>query len=279
MSTHVDWPHCEAHVEDRPRLMHQGDPATSLVEANHARFMIEFGLAGGGQPIDKPSLSGVIGAGPIDYHNCIVQAALGTGDVQASANWWQAVLRDTGVPGTWHVGPSSSPRDLVGRLVQAGFTNVETEPGMILEVDTLRPFAVPANLRIEVVEGTDALAEWEGVLGRSFGDGQPEAKWVASTFRSLGLRTLRWQVFLGTLEGIAVASAATFDDGLTVGIYFVAVAPGYRGRGIGTAMTGVVASRCLNAVHRPIVLGSSPMAYRIYHRLGFRDECEIAIVS
>jgi ribosomal protein S18 acetylase RimI-like enzyme len=260
-------------------MMQRGDAASSFAEANHMRFMVEFGRAGGGHPVHNRSLLGVIGAGPIDYHNCIVRAALGTGDVRASADWWRGVLRDTGVPGTWHVGPSSMPPDLVGSLLEAGFTNVEMEPGMILAVDTLRPFAVPANLRIEVVEGTDALAEWEGVLGRSFGDGPPEAKWVASTFRSLGLRTLRWQVFLGKLEGIPVASAASFDDGLTVGIYFVAVDPGYRGRGIGTAMTGVIASRWLDAVRRPIVLGSSPMAYRLYHRLGFRDECEIAIVS
>jgi GNAT superfamily N-acetyltransferase len=239
------------------------------IEDNAAELLMAMGAAGGGSQRADDRATWTIGGSPIDYHNAVVRAA----DAGVAAESL-AALKKHGVPGTWHAGPSM-PIDRTA-LTAAGFVAAGSEPGMAVRIAELRaPAAVP-GLTITRVGDDDALAVWEATLGQGFGEGEREARWVASVYRELGYGD-PWQHYLGWLDGTPVATATVFLGAGVAGVYFVMTVPEARRRGIGAATT----YGALRAGARPgieyAVLGSSPAGRSVYEALGFREYCTIEL--
>ncbi|TDW66576.1 GNAT family N-acetyltransferase [Kribbella pratensis] len=235
------------------------------IEDNAADLLMAMGGAGGGEQRDDAVARWTIGGSPIDYHNAVVAAS----DVRAAAESL-ALLRKHGVPGCWHAGPSMQiPREAIQT---AGFVAAGSEPGMAVRIDELVPAEVP-GLSLTRVGDDDALAVWEATLGRGFGEGEREARWVASVYQKLGYDD-PWQHYIGWLDGEAVATATVFLGAGVAGLYFVMTVPEVRRRGIGAAIT-YGALRDASAEYA--VLGSSPAGRSVYERLGFREYCTIEL--
>jgi GNAT superfamily N-acetyltransferase len=212
-----------------------------------------------------------VGGSPLDYHNAVVSCTATDADL-VIAESLQA-LRDSGVPGCWHVGPSMRPLDLGDRLVAAGFSYGGPEPGMALRLAELRETEV-AGLRVERVTSVDELSVWAQTLGQGFGEGVKEAEWVASVYRRLGLAD-PWRHYVGYLEGEPVATATVFLAAGVAGLYFVMTLPEARRRGIGAAITAAVLREARDSGVEYAVLGSSPAGRSVYAGLGFREFCAI----
>jgi hypothetical protein len=234
------------------------------IEGNLAELLMAMGAAGGGAQRDDERARWTIGGSPLDYHNAVVHAA----DVGVVAESL-AELRKHGVPGTWHIGPSLQIDRTT--LTAAGFVADGAEPGMAVRIpDLVAPAAVP-GLSITRVEDDEALAEWEATLGQGFGEGEREARWVASTYRTLGYGD-PWRHYVGRLDGRPVSTATVFLGADVAGLYFVMTVPEARRRGIGAATTYDV----LHAVEAEYaVLGSSAAGRPVYEKLGFREYCTI----
>lgn len=243
------------------------------IQENAAELLMAMGAAGGGVQRDDGVVRWTIGGSPIDYHNAVVAADLSAAEADRviAESLWE--LRNRGVPGCWHVGPSMRPADLGDRLVAAGFTHGGGEPGMAVKLSELRAPAVVPDLQISGVDSDDALAVWEATLGRGFGEGEKEARWVASVYRRLGLSD-PWRHYLGWLDGEPVATTTIYLAAGVAGVYFVMTVPEARRRGIGAAIT-YAALREAEAVAEYGVLGSSPAGKSVYAGLGFRQHCTI----
>ncbi|WP_433161170.1 GNAT family N-acetyltransferase [Kribbella sp. CA-247076] len=242
------------------------------IEENAAELLMAMGAAGGGVQRDDGTVRWTIGGSPLDYHNAVVAADLP--DAEADRVIAESVqeLRDRAVPGCWHVGPSMRPADLGRRLLAAGFRDGGSEPGMAVELAGLRrPAAVP-GLEITRVDTEDQLNVWENTLGRGFGEGEREARWVAGVYRRLGLAD-PWRHYLGRLDGAPVATITVFLAAGVAGVYFVMTVPEARRRGIGAAVTYTA----LREVHdvEYAVLGSSAAGRSVYASLGFQQHCTI----
>jgi GNAT superfamily N-acetyltransferase len=245
------------------------------IEDNAAELLMAMGAAGGGEQRDAPEVRWTIGGSPIDYHNAVVRADVPARDADAMIAESLAELRKHDVPGSWHVGPSMRPDDLGERLTAAGFAPGGSEPGMAVRIPKLlAPRAVP-GLEILRVGDDNALAVWEATLGRGFGEGEKEARWVASVYRKLGYGD-PWRHYLGLLDGTPVATTTVFLGAGVAGVYFVMTVPEARRRGIGTAITHA-ALREAGSVAEYGVLGSSPAGRSVYAGLGFREYCTIEL--
>ncbi|MGW6200444.1 GNAT family N-acetyltransferase [Kribbella sp. NPDC055110] len=234
------------------------------IEENSAELLMAMGAAGGGaQRVDERA-EWTIGGSPIDYHNAVVQAS----DVDVAAESL-VELKKHGVPGTWHVGPSMQIDGAT--LTSAGFVPAGSEPGMAVRISELiAPRAVP-GLTLTRVDDDDALAVWEATLGQGFGEGEREARWVASVYRKLGYDD-PWRHYLGWLDGAPVATATVYLGAGVAGLYFVMTVPEARRRGIGAAIT-YGALRLADTEYA--VLESSPAGRPVYEALGFREHCTI----
>lgn len=236
------------------------------IEENAGQLLMAMGAAGGGSQRADERAEWTIGGSPIDYHNAVVRAA----DAAVVAESLVELTKHD-VPGTWHVGPSM--RIDRTALTSAGFVAAGSEPGMAVRIpEQIAPRDVP-GLTIARVLDDEALAVWEATLGQGFGEGEREARWVASTYRKLGYAD-PWRHYLGLLDGTPVATATVFLGAGVAGLYFVMTVPPARRRGIGAAMTyGVLRE----AGTEYAVLGSSSAGRPVYEALGFREHCTIEL--
>ncbi|HSD49316.1 MAG TPA: N-acetyltransferase [Actinomycetota bacterium] len=141
-----------------------------------------------------------------------------------------------------------------------GFSR-STAPCMVREPGDDRR---PAPPELEVVEiGDDAgmLEVWE-IIDEVFGRGRtPEPLWDARVLSE------DYRVWLGMVDGRAIATAtASVSDGF-VGVYVVATRLEARGRGYGEAVTWA-ATLCRPDL--PATLQASDMGKPVYERMGYR---------
>lgn len=80
-----------------------------------------------------------------------------------------------------------------------------------------------------------------------------------------------FHVRLARLEGETVASALAFDHGDDCGIYNVSTLAAARRRGLGTALTVLLAHDAAARGCRTASIQATEMAERLYARVGFRD--------
>jgi GNAT superfamily N-acetyltransferase len=136
-------------------------------------------------------------------------------------------------------------------------------PLMVLTREPAAPVTLPDGLEIEEVT-LDRLGDLAHVLATGFGM-PPELTAMVATPAFLELES--FTSYLATLDGVAVSTAACFDDAHGMrGIYNVATVPDARGRGIGAAVT---AAACRWSPGDVVVLQSSAEGRPVYERLGF----------
>ncbi|HET9436493.1 MAG TPA: GNAT family N-acetyltransferase, partial [Candidatus Limnocylindrales bacterium] len=87
------------------------------------------------------------------------------------------------------------------------------------------------------------------------------------------------RVFLARREGRPVATSLGFVLDGVVGIYNVATLPDARRGGAGLAVTVAAMADAQARGARSAILESSPMARPMYERIGFRQICEVTVLS
>jgi ribosomal protein S18 acetylase RimI-like enzyme len=249
------------------------DPRSPLVEGNVAAFLLELGRLGGGEERRDREVVWTVGGSPLGYHNAVVHCDAAGPRADELIDEWVALLEERDLPGSWHVTPSMRPPDLVGRLLARGFEDGGDEPAMVCDLSTAPPMGAPvAGLAVEPVRTAADLEAYRSVLADGFGEGPPEAAWVAEVLGRAGFGDGPWRHWVGRLGERAVATATVLVGPADVaGVYFVATVPAERRRGIGSAVTrhALVEAGALGC--RTAVLGSSPMGAGVYRRLGFEE--------
>ena len=248
------------------------------IEANDAEFLMALGAAGGGEVRDDERLRWVIGGSPVDYHNCVAHAELDADDVDRVVDEVLGRFRAYGVPGTWHVGPTSRPADIGARLKARGFTGGWSDIGMAADLGTLPEEAtLPTGLTIERVRDRAGLNAW--VTARALDEeGEAESRWVAEMYERIGLGDdVPWRHYVGWLEERPVATATLLMAAGVAGVYFVLTVPEARRRGIGGAITLAALREARELRYGTGVLGASEMGLPVYRRLGFEEYCRIAV--
>lgn len=126
--------------------------------------------------------------------------------------------------------------------------------------------AVPDGVRIVRVRGEDELADAERLIVDGFPMAvyQPLVRGRALPPRVLGLPG--WNVWLAYRDGAPAAAGYTYDDGTSVGLYWLATPAEHRGRGLGRALLSTAI-----AAHpdRPFTLVATDAGLPLYESMGF----------
>ena len=251
------------------------------VEANVRAFLLEMGRIGGGVLREDAEVVWTVGGSPIGYHNAVVRCSASAGRADELADEWAAELDRRRLPGSWHVSPSMRPDDLRARLLARGFEDGGEEPAMVADLSVSSPARPVSGLEVGPVRTVADLHGYREVLARGFGEGPPEAAWVTDVFGRIGLGDeVPWRHLVGRLDGRAVATVTLFVHPPEVaGVYFVATTPEARRRGIGAAVTTRALDEARGLGCTSAVLGSSPMGYGVYRRLGFDEVFRYALLE
>ncbi len=177
------------------------------------------------------------------------------------------------LPMRWYLGPSSHPAGLENELQHCGLSFGWSGPALAIELGSLRrPERMPDGLVCERVESLAALVEWiELWAGQASLEVRKRLNWVY-TVSGFG-RSLDVILYLGRIEGIAVATAAMYHGCRAAAIKHVSTRPEYQRRGIASQLTLFALQDAQERGCRYSALTSSPEGYPVYARLGFVEVC------
>jgi hypothetical protein len=156
-------------------------------------------------------------------------------------------------------------------LAPLGFRAGGTEAWFYREPGPLPADDLPPDLELVRVSTPEEVAEFEAVSVRGF-ENEEATVTPFSVHPAAILDDPRMVMWLGRVEGKAVAAAMSYSTGSAVGVFGVTTVASARRRGYGTALTHA----CVLAdPELPSVLAPSQMAERMYERLGYRRVGEL----
>ena len=176
---------------------------------------------------------------------------------------------------SWWIEPGTQPADLAEHLLAHGLVYTDGGPGMAVELSALNEdLSNPVELVIERVGDRDTLKRWVVAFAAGFGlSGSERASF--DLYAGLGF-DLPLRSYVGCLKGEPVATAQLFLGAGVAGVYCVSTVPQARCCGIGAALTLAALREARDEGYRAGILQSSPMGFRVYRRLGFRELCRMS---
>jgi ribosomal protein S18 acetylase RimI-like enzyme len=176
---------------------------------------------------------------------------------------------------SWWIEPGPQPADLAEPLLAHGLVHTEGGPGMAVELSALNEDLLnPVELVIERVGDRDTLKRWVVAFAAGFElSGSERASF--DLYAGLGF-DLPLRSYVGFLKGEPVATAQLFLGAGVAGVYCVSTVPQARCCGIGAALTLAALREARDEGYRAGILQSSPMGFRVYRRLGFRELCRMS---
>jgi ribosomal protein S18 acetylase RimI-like enzyme len=177
-----------------------------------------------------------------------------------------------GRPYSWWLGPGDEPADLGSRLSDAGLSAAETERAMAASLSELRPAAPPGDLEIRRVQSLAELSDFARVNAANWSP--PDENVMQFYDRAAPLLLgpgSPIHLYVGYVEGKAVASAEMTVAGGVAGLYGISTLAARRRRGYGTAMTLRPLLDARQDGIETAVLQASAAGAPIYERIGFRE--------
>ncbi len=168
-------------------------------------------------------------------------------------------------------------RGLTGTCVKAGLRLSSELPGMSLDGAMKAPRKVLPEIDFRRVDSATAMNDFRAIGSVSF---HVPLAWFREVFEWGVPSRDAFVCHVGYLDGVPVATSGSVRSDGVVGIYNIATAPEFRGRGIAEAMT----RRTVDCAFRaggpvPVVLQSTSHGLRIYQKLGFETVTRILVYN
>ncbi len=249
------------------------DPIVATIEANTNTYLLSFGLLPGAVVHDDGRgawLSTDQGDGAF---NAVVSARFDQTDLDDQIERVVATFRTVRRPFTWHIGPSTTPRDLGAALLRHGLRHDEDEPGMAVELAVMHDEGeTTPGLTIETVCDARGLTEWTKLWLFALPTVFRDEMGGALLAHGLG-DDLPWRYYIGRLDGRPVACSHLFLGAGAAGVHHVVTLPDVRRQGIGRAMTLAPLRDAYAQGYGVGVLTSSPESLGLYRSIGFKERC------
>jgi len=247
------------------------DKIVRLVEENLWATWSNFGRAPGCSLHDEGDLLWFETPIPFHPYNTVLKFQVEHGvDRRIDELLRHLATRD--VPVLWIVHPSGRPDDLVDRLRARDLQEFEIAPGMARSLEDL-PVAPPLPDGVEVREVRDdadlgVLSEfvaWRWGVPEAY---HPHLHDIVTRFQ-FGRPDSKSRMWMAYNDGVPISKIALYDGPGSAGIYAVATKPEARGLGIASILMVVAMRAAKEMGHEVVVLDSSPLAVKLYQRLGF----------
>lgn len=231
--------------------------------------------------LDGDGVFGVTTRVPMTFFNGIASTRLDPADVHGHVERVAARFRTKGRGFRWWITPLTQPANLAGILPEHGFKHVFDSAGMTADLTSV-PLDIPPppGVVIERVTSLDGLRDWVGVFRIGF-DRPPQeiAAWLHA-YAQFGFGDeAQWEHFVAYVDGQAIATTSSLLAGGLVGIYHVVTLDGFRGRGIGAAVTRTAMQHAHARGAKVAALQSSEMGLSVYRSLGFVEHCRLTLYA
>jgi len=178
--------------------------------------------------------------------------------------------RDT--PFLWLVTSSSRPADLSQQLENRGMTLAEVMPAMVARIDGLETSRTVTSSDIEITEASpDDADELFNFISYRWDVPEQYRDLAFTMYREFNIGKKRSPVraWIARRDGLVIGKSVLHIGAGVAGIHGVMVRPEARGAGLGRTLTRLALGAAHEANCEVAVLGSSPMAERLYESIGF----------
>lgn len=254
----------------------------ALTRAIETNFLETFVLLGSsiGEVVKAGGAIGYFTGVPLPLFNGVVSPQFSRDTADHFIEWFIAQARSRGLPMLWQLGPSSRPHDLADRIYDHGFQPAGEIPGMALDLSLLSDEPPPQGVSIERITDLKALRAAAVVTCEAYEIPDPPVDMMTRMLAAGGTSDLAPLVnYAARIEGEVVGTAAVVYAAGVAGIYNVATAEAYRGRGIGRAITLAPLLNARQRGYRIGILQSSDMGYSVYRRLRFEHYCDFKLFA
>jgi ribosomal protein S18 acetylase RimI-like enzyme len=204
--------------------------------------------------------------------NGAIHARLGEED-QPAVDKVVAFFRESGLPASWHVGPTSTPDNLGAMIENAGGQFQFSMPTMVADLTVMGlPTSDVPGTRVEEVCNEEQYDDWARLGGDVFNVPENALGFFRASLCPTPLGPgRRLRKFVAYCDGRPAATSAVFLDDGVAGIYSVGTYPEFRNRGLGAAITIAALQAGRTAGCHTAILQSSKAGFRLYERLGFTE--------
>ncbi|MEX0762716.1 MAG: GNAT family N-acetyltransferase [Dehalococcoidia bacterium] len=226
--------------------------------------------------IQAPGVEGMISDTSSGLINMVGAARLTTGNANTVISTVKELYRSRRQSFDWWVGPNSTPRDIGGRLIDAGFRLTEPASAGLAITD----LSVPINVNPAVLvrrATVDDSADVNSVLAQGFGTSPHVwAVATAATLRAPG--EFKSAVYVAYIDGIDIAVGAAHlvhVPGRPIALLAAAATlPAHRGKGVYTAMVARrLADARANGADAAVIQADPNTSAPVCLKLGFRHLC------
>ncbi len=178
------------------------------------------------------------------------------------------------MPLLWQNLPSTRPRDLGSYLKTWGLKSVGGRPHMAANLQNLpAELPTPSGLVIERVSDGSSFDKWFRASVAGFEMSPDNAAIYADAYTIHGFSLDGpFLHYVGYLNGEPVTSSTLLLADGVAGIYDVSTARGFRGQGLGAAITLVPLLEARVRGYHYAILQSSQEGYNVYRKLGFEEK-------
>lgn len=191
------------------------------------------------------------------------------GTKQAEAVTWE--IKKRRLPPFW-IMDDQDDLEIRGFLNEKGIRPVRKWKGMILNVKAYEKKPGAGDVKLRFNHCGD-LPVWRALINEDLFSANRMGEEIEHTLNSGEQFT--WAV--AWIESNPVATGLLFTFERIAGIYMIVTKRAFRGRGIGTMVTGALIDRVLDSNIDRIVLHATPMGEGIYRNLGFEPVNELSI--
>ena len=181
-------------------------------------------------------------------------------------------IRKGEIPQMWIVTPDSSPNNIIDIMEQNGFKNLsgnddDGEPAMLLCKKDFIPY-IEENSRITCrkISTKEDFKSWIDVVntalhGWDMIDAEHYFTWVKSE---------NINIYLADINGVAVSTCATIQNGNTSSLEFVSTLEQYRRKKAAALLCSHAINDLLNNGAETVTLGACGHSVHLYKKLGFK---------
>lgn len=179
-------------------------------------------------------------------------------------------IREGNVPQMWIVTPDTTPGNIIDIMERNGFKNLSRnsdEPGMLLHKRDFHPYTEENSpITCRKISTKEDFKSWLDIVNTALhGWDMIDAEHYFAWVRSENIK-----VYLAEMDGTAVATCATIQNGNTGSLEFVSTLEPYRRRKVAALLSSCAIAELINNGAETVTLGACGDAAHLYKQLGFK---------
>ena len=256
------------------------DELLDQVELNQCSMFNLFSRSPGveiHQPEGDQNFFSILTEAPLPIFNNILRVRVSSSVIEEVVDSYTKSCKINNVPALWWSSPLTSPSNLESVLIDHGWRSMDEIPAaMTAELKQIRAddsFEIQSNkLLIKCVEDQNCKYQFSKLLTQVFELPSSAIEIVETMlFHPTCIEDHSFQHYLGFVDGNPVAAGSLFVKDDAAGIYNVCVSPVARKRRFGEMVTRHLLDVANQLGCSRSVLQSSPMAMRLYEKIGFQQ--------